>query len=211
MKMKKIFASVILMCLPVLAQSNIMVFSGITSTQIFTSNTLIATTFADWHNGVNFGISTNYNFAGIFYISPTFEYTTFSFDKLKSQMEPDIFNGNTVVSISGKSLKTYRTGVDFKFIQTEDHIFRLFMHTGVSYLIEAPVDITTISKNSNGIYSSNTITLKKTNYFVHDLGIGFIADIVKPVGVFVEGQYYSDFSNSLRFSLNGGIVYNFDN
>jgi hypothetical protein len=188
-----------------------MVYSGATSTQIFTSNTSIPTTFADWHNGLNFGISANFKLAGAFYISPAFEYTSFDFDKFKTQPALDIFNGNSIISTNGKNLKNYRMGIDVGMIQSEPHIIRFFMHTGVSYLIEAPVDIMTVSKNLDNVYNTSTITLPKSNYFVHDFGVGFIADIVKPVGVFIEGQYYSNFSNSMRFSFNGGIVYNFTN
>ena len=209
--MKKIFAAITLICLPVFAQYNVTIYSGITSTQIFTSNTSIPATVADWHNGVNYGVSANFKLAGAFFISPAFEYTSFSFDKLKPQPELDIFDDSTTVSVNGNNLKTYRTGIDFKIIQSEPHILRFFIHTGISYLIEAPVDITMSLVNSKGIYSSRTQTLEESNYFVHDLGIGFIADIVKPLGLFIEGQYYSNFSNSLRFSLNGGIVYNFLN
>jgi hypothetical protein len=210
-RMGKIFASVILICLPVFAQSNIMVYSGITSTQIFIENVTAPSKFADWHRGVNFGVESDFRFASAFYISPTFEYSSFGFDKTKPQSYLDIFDGNTIVSVNGENLKDYRLGVDIKLIQAEPHVLRLIMHTGISYLIESPVNITTVSKNLNGEFSSNTRTIGKSNYFVHTFGIGFIADIKKPLGLFFEGQYYSNYSNSLRFSLNGGIVYNFPN
>jgi hypothetical protein len=176
---------------------------------MFSNSSLLPSQNVDWHKGVNFGITSNIKLASIFYISPAFEYSTYSFDKFKSSIWLDVYDRNSVFSVNGENLKSYRMAVDFKLLQAEPHILRFFIHTGISYLIDPSVSITTVSKNYNGVCSSYIQTIEEANYFVHNFGIGFIADVIKPVGLVFEGQYYSDYNKIIRFLLNAGIVYNF--
>jgi hypothetical protein len=205
--MKKIFTLVVLICLPLLAQSNITVYSGMTTDNLL-SFPLLPT--IAYYNGVNLGISSNIKIIGLLNAAPSIEYSTFKFKDLEPGIILQSF-GNSYVSSYEENLKTYKLTLDLKLIASDNRPFRFFAHTGVSYIIEDYPDVTTVWKNENGTVSTEKAKLGKLYHFAHDLGIGFIVAIKENIGLSFGTQFYSNYKDLFRYVLNGGIVYNFPN
>jgi hypothetical protein len=193
--------------LPAFAQSNITIYSGITS-----DNLLLFPLFPElaYHNGINIGVSSNFKIIKLLNLSPSFEYTSYQFKNLEPGILLDQF-GNNYGSSGEDNLKNYRLSLDIKIIESKPRPFRFFIYTGISYLIEDYPDIKTILNNENGTSTTEVIKLGKLYHFVHDIGLGFIIDINKSIGLSFGTQYYSNYKDTFRYSLNGGIVYNFTN
>ncbi|MDR3628551.1 MAG: hypothetical protein P4L45_17020 [Ignavibacteriaceae bacterium] len=203
--MKKLFVLILFFYLPLFAQYNVTVYSGITTDNLLNLSFLPNITYKD---GINLGISANYKIVGLLNVSPTVEYTSYKFNKFSPGiMLQEI--GNDFASSNGDNLKNIRLALDVKLIKPNNDPFRVFVYTGVSYLIEDYGSFTEVWRNVNGTNSVQTSSVGEYYHFVHDFGLGFIVKIYENYGFLINGQYYSNYNGLFRYSANAGIVYNF--
>jgi|GEM_PF-6595934 len=188
------------------SQTNVVVFSGIN----FPSFPLRESSFyleKYWFNGINFGVTTEFEVNNRFSVAPSFEYNLYLFDSYGglATSEPEML----LQSAEGKNSRIYRFLLEMEYFPKNPPKSKAqpFLLSGLGYVVE---DIGNIKAfyNASGSDILLNPTFKGKKYLVHSIGIGMRWPLKKTLMLNLEGKIFTDYKSRFQNSWNLGLVFN---
>ena len=190
-------------CFP---QTNVLIFSGIN----FPTFPLREGSFyleEYWLNGINFGVTTEFEVNNRFSVAPSFEYNLYFFDSYDglTAIEP----GMLFQFAEGENSRIYRFLLEMKYFPeiSPESKTQPFILSGLGYVVE---DIGNIKAfyNVDGLDILLNPTFKSKKYLVHSIGIGIRWPLKKTLMLNLEGKIFTDYKSRFQNSWNLGLLFN---